>query len=375
MVSIEAGLCFSDKVFLDQNYILLAPYEPISEDLLARLATWGYSSVFSKGRMQEVPKKVKKAEQAPVVDVETNESVEYYFEFIDSTQSMINNLRNGGELDRSTTAALVEKCIAIVRENKDEILRYPEFPFPSHDYLTVHLVNCAILAAATGGMLSKEDRHLSLLVEAAYLHDLGMTALPSALYEKQGPLTPEERQRVRGHTEIGHSLLADAGYPEAICRAASEHHEWLDGSGYPSGRSMKQISDLAKVVSVLCSFDAATSCRSYKEAVDPHTAILDMIGSGPSRYHPVVVKAFMHATAQYPPGTFVTLSDGSAGLVVRANENYPSMPTVRLLYDEAGIAVDDHKLVQTHWEHGIKVRQELKPEELTEYLSGAANAV
>jgi HD-GYP domain-containing protein (c-di-GMP phosphodiesterase class II) len=374
VATIPIGTSFSNKVFLDGSYIVLAPHEPVTTGLLDRLAAWGYTTVFSNGANESeseavaAERAIEKQEEAETLPAaEDTGGIRYYFELIDRTQTLIDRFRAGDGLNTSEIRASLQRCMEVVDEYRDEILRYPEYPFPIQDYLAVHLTNCAILTAATGGYLSREKSHKRLLVEAAYLHDIGMAELPADLYEKQDHLTAPELERVRSHPLLGYRALKQAEFSEQVCLAALEHHEWLDGTGYPSGKKGPQTSALAKVVAVVCSYDAATSSRSYKEAVDSHAAISDLLLKGSKRYHPSVVKAFAHATSAYAPGAFVRLSNGAAGLVIRANDAYPKMPTVRLLFDEHGLRVNTHRIVETHSDSRIAVDHEIGPEELSNY--------
>ena len=374
--TIPLGTSFSDKVFLDGSYIVLAPHEPVTPDLLKRLAAWGYATLFSDGARESESEAIAavKAIERKVTGAAASPSpfndgggIGCYFELIDRTQALIDGFRAGEGLSTSEITASMQMCTDAVGGYRDEILRYPEYPFPIRDYLAVHLTNCAILTAAIGGYLSREESHQRMLVEGAYLHDIGMAALPADLYEKKDRLTAAELERVRSHTRIGYQALSEASFPKQVCLAALEHHEWLDGSGYPSGKKGAETSPIAKVVAVVCSYDAATSSRSYKEAIDFHAAISDLLHKGSKRYHPSVVKAFAYATSACAPGAFVRLSNGAAGLVIRANEAYPKMPTVRLLFDEHGKRVDSHRVVETHSDSGIAVDHEIGPEELTDF--------
>ncbi len=378
--AIPIGTCFSDKVYLDKNYIVLAPHEPVSVNLLERLSEWGYKSVVTNGTHESALAVANMtAADTTVTDAIVADkpestpharkagSIQYYFDLIDSTQMLIDRFRDGAGLDKPSISRGMATCLEIVRAIGEEILRYPEYPFPIQDYLAVHMANCAIMTAAIGGYFSREESHLQELVEAAYLHDIGMAALPAQIYEKEDTLSPEELERIRSHPALGYQALKEASYSEEICLVALEHHEWLDGTGYPGGKTGSEISPFAQVVAVLCSYDAATSSRPYKEAVDSHAAISDMLRNGGKRYHTSVIKAFAHMTAAYAPGSFVRLSNGAAGLVIRANEGYPTMPTVRLLFDEHGEKVNTHRVVQTHSENGISVDHEIGPDELSYY--------
>lgn len=98
------------------------------------------------------------------------------------------------------------------------------------------------------------------------VHDLGKLALPDAVLRGTGPLAPVDRLRVRRHPAAGGELVRRAGLPPELVAAAAEHHERIDGKGYPRGLAGEAIAPLARVVSVADAIDAIVSRRSYKEA-------------------------------------------------------------------------------------------------------------
>lgn len=100
--------------------------------------------------------------------------------------------------------------------------------------------------------------------QAALFHDIGKTAIPPAILNKQGPLTPEEFTAVKNHTEAGHARLMEAvGLLMVAAAVAKEHHERLDGSGYlrMPGSDMNPY---ARLISIADVFDALLSRRAYK---------------------------------------------------------------------------------------------------------------
>jgi len=123
-----------------------------------------------------------------------------------------------------------------------------------------------ILAAARG--LSPE--HVSLLADAAPMHDVGKISVPDAILNKAGTLTPEETVLMRAHTTTGYELLSKSA--RALIRAAAvialEHHERWDGRGYPAGKVGTEISLSGRIVAICDVFDALSTRRSYKDAWD-----------------------------------------------------------------------------------------------------------
>ncbi|HML61408.1 HD-GYP domain-containing protein [Solidesulfovibrio sp.] len=147
--------------------------------------------------------------------------------------------------------------------------------------LANHAVNCALLglhlflAAQSDGF--REGRNartvLDRMVQGLLLHDLGMTRVPTLIRDKTKPLLPDEMQKIRGHTMSGYEMLArlDIKFPE-MERCVAEHHERLDGSGYPQKLGMGNISEAGLLTGVVDSYCAMTSKRIYAPAMEPLAA-------------------------------------------------------------------------------------------------------
>ena len=139
---------------------------------------------------------------------------------------------------------------------------------------------------------------------------------------------------LKRHTTEGFEMLRNSySVPLLVAHCAFQHHERLDGSGYPRGIQSKDIHDFAKVIAVADVFDAVTSNRVYRSAMLPHEG-LEMLYAGVERqYDTNVVKAFHKAVAIYPVGITVELNDGRKGVVVKQNSSLSDRPVLRILED------------------------------------------
>ena len=143
---------------------------------------------------------------------------------------------------------------------------------------------------------------LDTIERGALLHDIGKIAVPSAILNKPGPLTPDEVRLLQEHPATGARILDPIPEYGRLIPIVLQHHEWYDGRGYPAGLAGEAISLDARVVAVADVFDALTSLRPYRKAMDLQQAI-DIIcaGSG-TQFDPAVVEAFrrLHAAAGHP---------------------------------------------------------------------------
>lgn len=131
------------------------------------------------------------------------------------------------------------------------------------------LATRAVLVGRTLG-LSSED--LDALHRGGYLHDVGKVGIPDSVLLKPARLTDAERALMRRHTEIGDSLCAPLQSLRHVRPIVRSHHERLDGSGYPNGLRGDEIPVLAQIVGIIDVYDAMTSHRPYRAALDPAAA-------------------------------------------------------------------------------------------------------
>lgn len=151
------------------------------------------------------------------------------------------------------------------------------------------------LVDATASALgcSEEERHLLSL--ASMLHDIGKVGIPQNILHKPGPLTEEEWKMIRRHPTVGRHILVQAGAKGALLsHIVAAHHERWDGHGYPYGLSQEMIPLGARILSVIDSYDAMSSDRPYRKALQPATVRAELQRCSGSQFDPTVVSAFIH---------------------------------------------------------------------------------
>jgi HD-GYP domain-containing protein (c-di-GMP phosphodiesterase class II) len=153
------------------------------------------------------------------------------------------------------------------------------------------------LAVALGAELGLDARELAELELAARVHGVGMTAVPSAIITKPGPLDAEERAVVDQHPARGADLIAHVPGLEAVATIVLHHHERWDGSGYPDGVAGARIPVASRVLGACEAYRALTSHRPYRGAMDPDAALAEIESGAGSRYDPAVAAALRTALA------------------------------------------------------------------------------
>ncbi|TVY07403.1 HD-GYP domain-containing protein [Paenibacillus cremeus] len=205
------------------------------------------------------------------------------------------------------------------------------------NYLFQHSLNVCIYATMLGMSYGYSRDELMTLGLGGLLHDVGKTQIPLELLRKKEPLTNEEYERIKKHTTFGYQFLKDEpNIPLISAHCAFQHHERMDGSGYPRGLKGDEIHEYARWVGLVDSYDAMTTHRVYRNAMLPHQAMEILFTGSQTLYEKKMIELFRDKIAIYPIGITVTLNTGESGVVVDLNAKMPHRPVVRILQDADG---------------------------------------
>lgn len=260
-------------------------------------------------------------------------------------QDIMNGIRLGRTLDLNQARDTVNECVESVLRNSDALLLLTKLK-DQHSYTAEHCLNVCILAATFArhlGMLEDEIRKVAL---AGMLHDVGKSMIPLEILDKPGSLTPEEFKLIQQHTVHGRDVLMSTPRVEhAAVDVAYNHHERMDGLGYPRGIKSTQIPYFAKVIQLCDAYDAITSNRAYDKGRASMEA-LDIIHRGKGiQFDEDLAKEFIRCIGVYPPGSIVLLSSGEVGIVIAANPKNKLRPKVLLVRDQQQGRREKYKII------------------------------
>lgn len=143
-------------------------------------------------------------------------------------------------------------------------------------YTRGHSERVTVLSLMLGKLLKLDVEELKVLRIGALLHDLGKIGIYNTLLNKEQELTLSEYEVMKQHPVIGEKIISPIGLPAEVHDIILQHHEWYGGGGYPYGKQGKQISSLARIVTIADSYDAMTSQRAYRQNLDPLSASLEI---------------------------------------------------------------------------------------------------
>ena len=228
------------------------------------------------------------------------------------------------ELDEIVTALFDE-----IFQNKDILICLSQIS-TADDATMVHSINTTIYSILIGIKSGLPTHELKELAEGALLHDLGKIILNESILLKSSALTQEEFNHIKQHPSLGYEalekkhLLSDASRLIVL-----QHHERLDGSGYPAGLKGDEIHPYAQIVAIADVYDAMTSDRCYRRALCPFEVIASFELEGLNRYNPQFILCFLEHIANTYVNNNVLLSNGQTGKIILITQRL-TRPVIQL---------------------------------------------
>lgn len=223
--------------------------------------------------------------------------------------------------------------------SSEEVLTVLTDAYLYDEYLYQHSFQVTMYSIAIAKEMGYCYDDLRLIGIGAMLHDIGKLLIPTEILQKAGRLTDEEYETMKQHARFGFDLLRNLhSVSLLVAHCAFQHHERLDGSGYPRGLVDFEIHPFAKIIGVADVFDAVTSNRVYRSKMLPSEGIAIIEGGSGKMFDARVVEALKRSVIHYANGTIIMLSDGRRGIVSKQNIHNSSHPWIRI-FEEAGTLV------------------------------------
>jgi len=159
-----------------------------------------------------------------------------------------------------------------------------------------HMKSVETHAVFIADKLQLSDKQKVDLQVAAALHDIGKLAVDKSILNKTGQLTPSDWICLKSHPEVGARIVGSISEWRDAAKGIYYHHERMDGTGYPEGLKGNRIPTVARIVSVIDAFDAMTSDRAYRKAMNQEKAIEILQKCQGIQFDPIVVDAFIDST-------------------------------------------------------------------------------
>lgn len=264
-------------------------------------------------------------------------------------------------IQQMVDSLLVDKDIAIHLMN-DKIVGEETY---------YHSLNTAVLTMMLARELAFSPADIKTLGMGCLFHDIGKIEIPDRIVNKHFELTRAEQNLLQQHVFYGVQIAEKLNLSKQIGDIISQHHEYVDGSGYPNFLRGDKMSPLAKIVAITNTYDNLCNRPNPADSMSPYEAMAHMFGHMRKQFDPAALNLFIRSMGIYPPGTVVKLSDGTLGMVVAVNSGKPLRPSV-LIYDPS-IPKNEAIILDLVHEPILEIVASLKPgqlsQEVYEYLS------
>ena len=288
----------------------------------------------------------------------------------------IRNYKKTIEQISTQPAFAAEQCLALVNGFVDQMLTQGESAIrllseSMGDRASMHPVNVAVVALLLGKAMGLAQADMVDLGMAAFLHDIGKTQLPDRVRWLEDNFTAAEYKLYQDHVAQGSALGRRAGLSSGVLSAIEQHHELVDGSGFPLRLKGDSLTKVAKILALVNRYENLCNPIRLAAAMTPHEALALLFAQFKNRYDSVALNAFIRMMGVYPPGSVVQLVDERYALVVSVNSARPLKP--RLIVYEPSIAKNEALILDMEQVPSVGIRRSIKPSHLPkgalDYLS------
>lgn len=257
-------------------------------------------------------------------------------EAIQTVHGLMDDIRLGRQVDVQRAEPMIEKMMRSVLRHRDALI--PLLLLKDHNlYSYQHSISVAAMAVAFGITLDLDEETLRQTALATLLQDIGKARIPESILDKPGQLTASETRVVHTHVFESQLILEDTpGVTDLMIDIVANHHERVDGSGYPHKRCGEEIPLHAQLAAIVDVYDAITSDRPYQHRIEPTDALRKLYSMANSHFREDLLQAFIGTIGIYPAGSLVRLDTGQLAVVVAVNRNNLLKPLVRIMYDTRG---------------------------------------
>ena len=198
------------------------------------------------------------------------------------------------------------------------------------DAVYAHSLNVALISRQIAVWLKLPEDEVDIVTLAGVYHDIGKLKVPEAVLNKTEKLTDEEFKLLRNHPLYGMDVLKRQNIDVRVKKAAVQHHERSDGSGYPRGLTDWEIEDYSYIVALADVYEAMTAKRAFRAPLSPFQVIAEFEKNGLTLYKPEYLLTFMKQIAKTYQSNRIMLNNGSSANIVLLNEHKLSKPVVQL---------------------------------------------
>jgi putative nucleotidyltransferase with HDIG domain len=246
--------------------------------------------------------------------------------------SVLNDVKFGKPLATEVFDELADGMIDSVMRNHNALACLGRIR-QKDNYLMEHSINLVVLMGIFAKAMSLDREAMQQVMVGALLHDIGKIMVPDNILHKPGKLNDDEFSRMKQHVVFSREILKKTpGIHPLTVDVAAQHHERIDGSGYPEGLMGCDICREGKMVAITDIYDAITADRCYHKGLPPTVALKKLLEWSGTHLEAKLVHTFIRSMGIYPVGSLVMMESGRLAVVMESSEKNHTLPIVKVIY-------------------------------------------
>lgn len=272
----------------------------------------------------------KKVNQAIPQEKEVLSFDQHYLEVVASFKKEYLQWNSGVPINIANVRNMIIPLLNRIEDLDIEIYTLYDFVEPE-EYIYHHAVSVSLISTFLAKELGFSNGEALQVGLAGILCDAGMTRVDEDILTKVGPLTGKQEQDIRNHPIYSLRMVENLpAVSRSVKLAVLQHHERMNGSGYPEGKSGDDIHLFARILAISDTYDAMASERLYKKSQTVYQVLATIESQQYSAFDPKIVQTFIKSLSLRSLGKTVELSNGRKGEIVFVNENNPTLPLIKM---------------------------------------------
>ena len=336
---LKDGMVLGQSLFNTAGGSYLVKGQPVTIDYIRKLRQIGIQSV----TVTSMDPAYKLPPSPDVIEEKTRINA------ISTVYNTFQSIEENGTLDTTALQRVTDSIVFDLFENRNNLVQLTDIR--AHDaYTFAHSVNVAVLSAMMGMLCHMPRDEISLITLGGLLHDLGKVDVSSAILTKNRGLSDREFKIMKNHPLDGSRRIlnvSDLPKKSILAAIAAQHHEHIDGSGYPNGITGNEMHHYAKITAIADVYDALTSERPYKKAYMPNIAYNIMHNINKGQFDQDLLDTFFNNVALYPEGTVLKTTFGFA-VVKESRFGRTTTPIIILFADTNGKLLNERSVIDLY---------------------------
>lgn len=247
-------------------------------------------------------------------------------------EKIVEQVKGGDQIDLDPIQDTANNVMESIFRNPNAMLFMSRVK-EKDNYLFEHATNVTSIMTAFASNLKMDEAEIQQIAIGSFLKDIGTVLVSDKVVKCTGKYTPEAYELMKKHVTYSEKILTQVpGMTELALDVAINHHERLDGSGYPNGHTGAKLSQVARMIAIVDSYDAMISDRPHKRAMTSTQAFKELLKHS-KWYDQDLVQRFIKFLGVHPVGSLVILRSGKIGVVYQENIKEPLKPIVACFYN------------------------------------------